>query len=112
MEVRVLSPAGIHPARMYADVTYAPTHFFVGTPRLLAQVSELNVMTADRPPAQDHPMVPSWRRQVRLDDELGQALVEYALIMALIVIVVLTVLIVMGNTVANLYCNIAGAVVR
>ena len=53
-----------------------------------------------------------WRRRLRLDDELGQALVEYALIMALIVIVVLVVLIVMGNTVANLYCNIAGAVVR
>jgi Flp pilus assembly pilin Flp len=57
-------------------------------------------------------MVPPWRRCLCPDDELGQALVEYALIMALIVIVVLVVLIVMGNTVANLYCNIAGAVVR
>ena len=57
-------------------------------------------------------MVPRWRQRIRLDEELGQALVEYALIMALIVIVVLVVLIVMGNTVANLYCNIAGAVVR
>lgn len=57
-------------------------------------------------------MVPGWRQRIRLDEELGQAMVEYALIMALIVIVVLVVLIVMGNTVANLYCNIAGAVVR
>jgi Flp pilus assembly pilin Flp len=57
-------------------------------------------------------MVPRWRRYLRLDDELGQALIEYALIMALIVVVVLVVLIVMGNTVANLYCNIAGAVVH
>ena len=42
----------------------------------------------------------------------GQALIEYALIMTLIVIVVLVVLIVMGNTVMNLYCNIAGSVVQ
>lgn len=34
---------------------------------------------------------------------------EYALILVLIVCVVLVVLIVMGNTVKNLYCNIAGS---
>lgn len=44
--------------------------------------------------------------------EKGQALIEYSLIMALIVVVVLVVLIVMGNTVRNIYCNIAGAVVQ
>jgi Flp pilus assembly pilin Flp len=42
--------------------------------------------------------------------EKGQALIEYSLIMALIVVVVLIMLIVMGNTVRNLYCNIAAAV--
>ena len=41
--------------------------------------------------------------------ERGQAMVEYALILVLVVIVVLVILIVMGNTVKNMYCNIAGA---
>jgi Flp pilus assembly pilin Flp len=45
-----------------------------------------------------------------LHQEKGQALIEYSLIMALIVVVVLIMLIVMGNTVRNLYCNIAAAV--
>jgi len=44
-------------------------------------------------------------------DERGQALVEYALIMCLIVVVVLVTLIVLGNQVRDTYCNIAGAVV-
>jgi len=41
--------------------------------------------------------------------ERGQAMVEYALILVLVVIVVLVILIVMGNTVKNMYCNIAGS---
>jgi Flp pilus assembly pilin Flp len=45
-------------------------------------------------------------------DGRGQALIEYSLIMALIVVIVLVVLIVMGNTVKNLYCNVAAAVVQ
>lgn len=45
------------------------------------------------------------------ESENGQALIEYSLIMALIVIVVLITLIVLGNQVRNTYCNIEGAVV-
>lgn len=45
------------------------------------------------------------------DNENGQALIEYSLIMCLIVIVILVTLIVLGNQVRNTYCNIQGAVV-
>lgn len=45
------------------------------------------------------------------DNENGQALVEYSLIMCLVVIVILVTLIVLGNQVRNTYCNIQGAVV-
>lgn len=45
------------------------------------------------------------------DSENGQALIEYALIMCLVVIVILVTLIVLGNQVRNTYCNIQGAVV-
>jgi len=45
-------------------------------------------------------------------DERGQALVEYALIMCLIVVVVLIMLIVLGNQVQDTYCNIMGKVVN
>ncbi|MDQ6710807.1 MAG: Flp family type IVb pilin [Candidatus Dormibacteraeota bacterium] len=45
------------------------------------------------------------------ENENGQALVEYSLIMCLVVIVILVTLIVLGNTVRNTYCNIQGAVV-
>ena len=45
------------------------------------------------------------------ESERGQALVEYALIMCLVVIVILVTLIVLGNQVRNTYCNIQGAVV-
>ena len=45
------------------------------------------------------------------DNERGQALVEYSLIMCLVVIVILVTLIVLGNQVRNTYCNIQGAVV-
>ena len=47
----------------------------------------------------------------RSPDDSGQALIEYALIMCLVVIVILVTLIVLGNQVRNTYCNIAGAVV-
>lgn len=40
----------------------------------------------------------------------GQALVEYALIMCLVVIVVLIMVVVLGNQVRNTYCNIMGSV--
>jgi Flp pilus assembly pilin Flp len=44
------------------------------------------------------------------DSENGQALVEYSLILCLVVVVVLVALILLGNSVKNTYCNIAGAV--
>ena len=52
----------------------------------------------------------TWRFPRR--DGRGQALIECSLIIALITVVVLVVLIVMGNTVKNLYCNIASAVAQ
>lgn len=41
--------------------------------------------------------------------ERGQSMVEYALILVLVVIIVIVILMVMGNTVKNMYCNIAGS---
>lgn len=49
------------------------------------------------------------RRATDRSGQTGQALIEYSLIFALIIIIVLVVLIVMGNTVRNMYCNIAGS---
>jgi Flp pilus assembly pilin Flp len=43
------------------------------------------------------------------EEDRGQAMIEYALILVLVVIVVLVILIIMGNTVKNMYCNVAGA---
>jgi pilus assembly protein Flp/PilA len=45
-----------------------------------------------------------------IGDEQGQSMVEYALILVLIAVVVIVVLIVLGNQVANVFCNISGAV--
>jgi Flp pilus assembly pilin Flp len=47
----------------------------------------------------------------RVEERAGQAMIEYALIISLVVIVVLLTLIVLGNTVKNTYCNIQSAVV-
>ena len=44
-----------------------------------------------------------------LDNEQGQSMVEYALILVLIAVVVIVVLIVLGNQVQNVFCNISGA---
>jgi pilus assembly protein Flp/PilA len=41
--------------------------------------------------------------------ERGQGMVEYALILVLIAVVVIVVLVVLGNQVANVFCNISGA---
>jgi Flp pilus assembly pilin Flp len=46
---------------------------------------------------------------LRRDQQRGQAMVEYALIMVLVVIVVLVILIIMGNTVKNMFCNVSGS---
>ena len=40
----------------------------------------------------------------------GQSMVEYALILVLIAVVVIVVLILLGNQVANVFCNISGAI--
>jgi len=51
------------------------------------------------------------RSVVRLiDDEQGQSMVEYALILVLIAVVVIVVLIVLGNQVSNVFCNVSGAI--
>ncbi|HEX9097227.1 MAG TPA: Flp family type IVb pilin [Candidatus Dormibacteraeota bacterium] len=48
------------------------------------------------------------RRAIRSDR--GQGMVEYALILVLIAVVVIAVLIILGNQVANVFCNISGAI--
>jgi Flp pilus assembly pilin Flp len=48
-------------------------------------------------------------RWLTRDDQRGQAMVEYALIMVFVVIVVIVILIVMGNTVKNMFCNVTGS---
>lgn len=45
----------------------------------------------------------------RVHDPEGQSLIEYSLILALIVVILILVVMVLGNTVKNLYCNIAAA---
>ena len=46
----------------------------------------------------------------RSRSQRGQGMVEYALILVLIAVVVIAVLIVLGNQVANVFCNISGAI--
>jgi pilus assembly protein Flp/PilA len=46
----------------------------------------------------------------QLHRERGQSMVEYALILVLIAVVVIAVLIILGNQVANVFCNISGAI--
>jgi pilus assembly protein Flp/PilA len=44
------------------------------------------------------------------DDDRGQSMVEYALILVLIAVVVIVMLVILGNQVANVFCNISGAI--
>jgi pilus assembly protein Flp/PilA len=46
----------------------------------------------------------------RVRSEQGQGMVEYALILVLIAVVVIVLLIILGNQVANVFCNISGAI--
>jgi len=48
-------------------------------------------------------------RWMSRQDQRGQAMVEYALIMVLVVVVVIVILIIMGNTVKNMFCNVTGS---
>jgi len=52
------------------------------------------------------------RRHVErlLRGERGQGMVEYALILVLIAVVVIVVLIILGNQVANVFCNVSGGI--
>ncbi len=52
----------------------------------------------------------AWQR--RFGGERGQSVVEYALITSLIILVVLLAVVLMGNVVKNLYCNVGGQVAR
>jgi Flp pilus assembly pilin Flp len=52
----------------------------------------------------------SIRRLLRsLNDRAGQALVEYSLILALVVVILIMVVMVLGNQVKNTFCNVSGA---
>jgi len=42
--------------------------------------------------------------------ERGQGMVEYALILVLIAVVVIAILILLGNQVQNVFCNVSGAI--
>jgi pilus assembly protein Flp/PilA len=53
-----------------------------------------------------HARLASFLRVLRSDE--GQGMVEYALILVLIAVVVIAVLIVLGNQVQNVFCNISG----
>ena len=48
--------------------------------------------------------------RLRREPGLGQAMVEYSLILALVVVVLIVVVMVLGNQTKNLYCNISGGV--
>jgi pilus assembly protein Flp/PilA len=45
-----------------------------------------------------------------LSRDEGQGMVEYALILVLIAVVVIAVLIILGNQVQDVFCNISGAI--
>jgi Flp pilus assembly pilin Flp len=52
----------------------------------------------------------SIRRLLRsLNDKAGQAMVEYALILCLVVVILIMVVMVLGNQVKNTFCNVSGA---
>jgi Flp pilus assembly pilin Flp len=46
----------------------------------------------------------------RVEDQAGQALVEYALILCLVVVVLIIIVILIGNQAQNLYCNVSGGI--
>ena len=53
-------------------------------------------------------MTTLWRSLKAADEQAGQSLVEYSLILCLVVVVLIIVVMLMGNQVQNLYCNISG----
>ncbi|HEX9096527.1 MAG TPA: Flp family type IVb pilin [Candidatus Dormibacteraeota bacterium] len=55
-------------------------------------------------------MAALWRAFRPLDDETGQSLVEYSLILCLVVVVLIIIVMLIGNQAQNMYCNISGGV--
>jgi len=51
-----------------------------------------------------------WRSLKAADEQAGQSLVEYSLILCLVVVVLVVILILLGNQVQNMYCNVSGGV--
>jgi len=49
-------------------------------------------------------------RDLANPDQRGQGMVEYALILVLIAVVVIAILMILGNQVQNVFCNISGAI--
>ncbi|HEY9287295.1 MAG TPA: Flp family type IVb pilin [Candidatus Dormibacteraeota bacterium] len=50
------------------------------------------------------------RLRAALANEDGQGMVEYALILVLIAVVVIAILMIVGNQIQNVFCNISGAI--
>ena len=44
------------------------------------------------------------------DEQAGQSLVEYSLILCLVVVVLIVVVMLLGNQAQNMYCNISGGI--
>jgi Flp pilus assembly pilin Flp len=55
-------------------------------------------------------MAALWRAFGRLDDQTGQALVEYSMIICLVVVVLIIIVMLIGNQAQNMYCNISGGI--
>jgi Flp pilus assembly pilin Flp len=53
-------------------------------------------------------MTTLWRYLKTADEQAGQSLVEYSLILCLVVVVLIVIVMIMGNQVMNMYCNISG----
>lgn len=51
----------------------------------------------------------TWRTSNRVRKQLGQGMVEYALILVLVSIVVIVILLTMGNQIANVFSNVVAA---
>ena len=55
-------------------------------------------------------MTACWRALKRVENQAGQSLVEYSMIIALVIVVLIIIVMLLGNQVQNLYCNISGGV--
>jgi Flp pilus assembly pilin Flp len=55
-------------------------------------------------------MAALWRPFKWLEDQTGQSLVEYSMILCLVVVILIIIVMLVGNQVQNMYCNISGGV--